>query len=193
MGTYPIFLELEGRPCLVIGGGPVARRKASALISCGAKVTVVSPTLAADLHRLRRDGRIRWRRRGFRPSDLSGFQLAVAATDDEAVNRAAAREGRRRGVWINVVDQPELCSFILPSVVRRGRLALAVSTGGASPALAKWIRRDLQGRYGVEFGRLLKRVARVREKVKRAVPTAAGRKRLFEKALKAYLETLRRG
>ncbi len=193
MATYPIFLELQGRPCLVIGGGVVAYRKAAALLRCGARVTVAAPAASAGLKRLARSRRIRWRGRRFLPGDLKGIELVIAATDDPAVNGPASREARRRGIWINVVDQPGLCSFILPSVVRRGRLVLAISTGGASPALAKWIRKDLQARYGPEFGRLAARMAGARGRVLQAVPSSARRRRLFEKALRAYLDVLQAG
>ena len=193
MPYYPLFLELKDRPCLVIGGGPVAFRKAAALLRCGAKVTVVSPEFSAGLKRLARGRKVRWKGRRFRPADLDGMDLAVAATDDETINRSAAREAKRRGIWINVVDRPALCSFILPSVVRRGKLALAISTGGASPALAKWIRRDLKSRYGPGFGQLLDRAGAARPGVQRKVRGTTGRKRLFEEALNAYLRVLRRG
>ncbi len=191
MAHYPLFLELQNRSCLVIGGGAVAFRKATALLSCGAKVAVVAPELSAGLKRLARRGKVRWKKQPFRPADLAGMELAVAATDDQKVNLLAAREARRRGVWINVADQPALCSFILPSVVRRGKLALAISTGGASPALAKWIRKDLEKRYGPELGRLLTRAAAARDRVHRDVRGPAARKQLFEKALKAYLQVLK--
>lgn len=191
MATYPLFLELKARPCLVIGGGPVAFRKASALLACGARVTVVAPELSAGLRKLVRARKARWKPRRFRAGDLAGVELAVAATEDEEVNRFAAQEARRRRVWINVADRPTLCSFILPSVVRRGKLVLAISTSGASPALAKWIRKDLQIRYGPELSRLLSGAAVARRKVQERVRSAAARKRLFETALKAYLQVLK--
>ena len=169
----------------------MAFRKTAALLHCGARVTVVSPDLSAGLKRLARQKKIRWEAHPFRPADLAGKELAVAATNDEAANRAAAREARRRRIWINMVDRPELCSFILPSVVRRGKLVLAISTGGASPALAKWIRRDLEARYGPEFGKLLSQAAAARRKVHRNLPGPAARKRILEKALKAYLQVLK--
>lgn len=187
---YPVFLDLERRPCLVVGGGAVALRKAKDLLAAGAKVRVVSPRLAAGFQPLVRTGRVVWVRRVFRPTDLKVGGLVVAATDEERVNRQAAREARRRGSWINVVDQPARCSFIVPSVVRRGELRLAISTGGASPALARWIRTDLERRYGPDIQRFLKAAMRVRPQVQAKVPGPALRKRLFEKALKAYFEAL---
>jgi len=175
----------------VIGGGPVAFGKTAALLRCGAQVSVVSPELSAGLKRLARERKVRWKGRRLKACDLDGMELVVAATADPQVNLLAAREARRRQLWINVVDQPKLCSFILPSVVRRGKLTLAVSTGGASPALAKWIRKDLGARYGPEFGKLLIRAAGARKGVHQRVYGAAQRKRLFEKALKAYLQVLK--
>jgi len=187
---YPIFLELKSRPCLVIGGGEIAYQKAKALVTCGALVCVVSPTLGAGLKRLLKIRKISWERHLFKPGDLRGRQLVVAATNQQPVNQRASRLAQRDGIWINVVDQPELCSFIVPSVVRRGKLVMAISTGGISPALAKWIRKDLQGRYTAEFGKLLQGMAQVRGQIKRKVPGFKRRKQLFEKALQAYFQAL---
>ncbi len=191
MSYFPLFVELEEYPALVVGGGRVALGKARQLRAFGARVTVAAPALAPGLARLARERKVRWLRRRFRPGDLGRARLAVAATDEQAVNESVSRLARRKGIPVNVVDQPALCSFIFPSVVRRGRLVIAVSTGGASPALAKWIRRDLQRRYGAEFGRSLAVMARARKQVKKEVP-AARRKALFEKALRAYLQILDR-
>ena len=169
----------------------MAFRKAEALLRCRAKVTVVSPELSTGLKRLARDRKVHWKARRLKACDLDGMELVVAATDDQEVNERAAREARRRHVWINVVDQPGLCSFILPSVVRRGKLVLAISSGGASPALAKWIRRDLEQRYGANFKRLVGPAAAVRGRVHKRIRSPAERKQLFEKALKAYLKVLK--
>lgn len=192
MAYYPAFLELDHRPCLVIGGGAVACRKTKALLVCGAKVRVVSPKLTSDFRRLIRQGKVRWRKKRFQPSDLKGAQLVVAATEDQSVNKEAAHAARKRCLWINVVDQPGLCSFIVPSVVRRGRLTLAISTGGASPALSKWIRRDLERRYGPEFKRLVSRMAKMRGGVLEKIRGVRHRKALFEKALQAYFKVLKK-
>lgn len=189
---YPVFLDLRGRSCVVIGGGAVALRKTNDLRACGATLSVVSPRVVAGLKKLAGRGAIRWRKGTFRPSDLAGADLAVAATDNASVNERAAREARRRRIWINVVDQPALCSFIVPAVVRRGKLTLAVSTAGVSPALAKWIREDLERRYGPEIKQLLESAAKIRRQVQEKVPTPALRKRLLEKALKAYFEVIQR-
>lgn len=190
MAYYPIFLELKGRPCLIIGAGAVAYQKAKTLIACGAKLSVVSPTMGEGIRELLKQGALRWKRHSFTPQDLDGVELVVAATDDQKVNEEVFRLARKKKIWVNVVDQPALCSFIVPSVVRRGKLVLAISTGGISPALAKWIRKDLESRYGFEFGKLLKAMARVRNEVKRKVPGVARRKRVFEEALAAYFKVL---
>lgn len=190
MAYYPVFLEVAQRPCLVIGGGAIAYQKAKALVGCGASVTLVSPEIGPAIRMLVRQGRVRWRRRRFRAGDLAGMELAIAATDDPSVNLAASRAARRRGIWINVVDQPRLCSFIVPSVVRRGKLAIAISTSGASPALSKWIRKDLEKRYGRELGRLLERSAKIRPAVQKAVPNYNQRKKLYEQAIAAYFNVM---
>ncbi|MBI3616234.1 MAG: bifunctional precorrin-2 dehydrogenase/sirohydrochlorin ferrochelatase [Candidatus Omnitrophica bacterium] len=193
MSYYPIFLKLEGRPCLVIGGGQVAAQKAKALAACGAKVTVVSPRSGAGITRLIRRKKVIWRSHRFKPGDLKGAELVVAATDEQAVNELAYRLAVRRGIWINVVDQPVLCSFIVPSVVRRGKLEIAVSTSGVSPALSKWIRKDLEKRYGPEFERLVDAMGKVRRRVMAKVPGVARRKAVFEKALRAYFRVINEG
>ncbi|MBI1953585.1 MAG: bifunctional precorrin-2 dehydrogenase/sirohydrochlorin ferrochelatase [Candidatus Omnitrophica bacterium] len=190
MAYYPVFLELKGRLCLVVGGGEVAYRKAHSLAGCGAKVEVVAPKLHPGLRRLAERKKIRWVRGLFRQAHLKGADLVIAATDEARVNTAASAWARKRGLWINVVDRPSLCSFIVPSVVRRGKLVFAVSTGGASPALAKWIRRDLQARYGPEFKGLLAAIAKVRGKVQRRVLGLRQRKKLFEEALAAYFRVI---
>lgn len=189
---YPVFLDLRDRSCVVIGGGAVALRKTKDLLACGAKVSVVSPRVVAGLKKLAGRKAVRWRAKTFRPSDLAGADLAVAATDDASVNERAAREARRRRIWINVVDQPAFCSFIVPAVVRRGKLTLAVSTAGVSPALAKWIRRDLEQRYGPEWKQTLAGMEQWRGKVRGRVGGVRRRKKLFEEALEAYIRTLQK-
>ena len=144
---YPVFLDVRGRTALVVGGGAVAERKAAGLARAGACVRVVAPTVTAGLEAHARDGLVDLRRRAFRENDVEGVFLVYAATDDAAVNEAVYAEAEARGVPANVVDDPAHCSFIVPSVVRRGPLQLAVSTSGAAPALAKRLRRELEGRF----------------------------------------------
>jgi siroheme synthase-like protein len=144
MGLFPLFVELAGRPCLVIGGGGVATRKVDGLLAVGARVTVISPDISGALAMLVDERRIRHEARRYAPGDLHGFVLAFAATDDGSINGAVAAEGRHRGVWVNAADDPAHCDFILPSVLRRGALTVAVSTGGASPALARVVREEIE-------------------------------------------------
>ena len=162
MTYYPIFLELEGRPCLVVGGGAVAQRKVEGLLGAGARVTVVSPRLCNGLEALRRQGRVEHIAREYTPGDLAGFALAVVATDDGSVNETVAREGRERGIWVNAVDDPANCDFIVPSVTRRGDLTVAISTGATSPALARKLREELEEFLDDGYGLLLVLAAEVR-------------------------------
>lgn len=155
---FPAFLDVSGKRCLVIGGGPVARRKARALARCGAQVTVVAPEIRGTFGR---EKNITWRRRAFSAAVLTGGGLpwlVMAATDNKALNRRVFRLCERRRVWVNVADHPKLCRFILPSVVRRGALTLAVSTSGASPALAKFVSRRLRREFGPAYAELARRL-----------------------------------
>lgn len=142
--AYPVMLDLVGHACLVVGGGAVAARKVEGLVEAGARVTVVSPSLTQRLLRLATDAQLRWRPREYAPGDVDGFVLAMVATDDAAVNAAVAAECRERGVLINCADDPAHCSFILPSVLKRGSLTVTVSTGGASPTMARLVREELE-------------------------------------------------
>jgi len=140
MAFYPIFLELAGREVLVVGAGKVGLRKIRGLLEAGARVTVVAPRAEAELVRLG----VRWRRRGFRKTDLDGKVLAFTATDDRRVNHRVAVEARRRGIPVNVADAPGECDFIVPARMRSGNLQVAISTGGQSPRLAAELRRKLE-------------------------------------------------
>lgn len=167
MGYYPVFLELTGRPAVVIGGGPVAERKVEGLLATGAAVTVVSPALGTGLETLASEGKIRHIRRHYRRGDLADSQLAFAATGDRDVNAAVAREGRERGVWVNAADDSAHCDFILPGVVRRGELVVAVATGGSSPALARAIREELEAHFTEDYVLLTEVVTEVRQELRR--------------------------
>ena len=166
MGYYPIFVELTGRPCLVIGGGAVAERKVEGLLAVGASVTVISPTLSAGLQALAEEGRIRYVGREYGSGDLVGYQLVFVATDDGAVNEAVARDGRERGVWVNAADDPAHCDFILPSVLRRGELVVAVATGGSGPALSRVIREELEDYLTEDYAVLAEIAAEVRRELR---------------------------
>jgi siroheme synthase-like protein len=170
---YPVFLDLAGKHCLVVGGGSVSRRKARELVRSGARVTVVAPEVRGAFPK-----RARVLRRTFRPGDLAGKTrpwLAVAATDDRAVNRRVSELCLRRGVWCNVVDDPALCGFIAPAVARRGVLTFAVSTRGASPALAGFAARRLKTLFGPEYAALARRLGRLRPLLRRIPMKRRGR------------------
>ena len=164
---YPVFLNLQGRKCLVAGGGQVALRKASALLEHGADVTVISPRLCAGLRKLADNGRIKVINRAYHPGDMKGVQVAIVATSNRAVNTGAAEEAKKRGILVNVVDDPVLSDFIVPAIMRRGSLAIAVSTSGKSPALARKIRSRLEEEFGKQYAQLVLVVEQVRRQVKR--------------------------
>ncbi len=162
LSYYPVFLSIRGKRCVVIGGGVVALRKVRALLDCSAKVTVVSPTIHPGLAQLAEAGRISPIRREFKPGDLAGAVIAIAATDERAINQKVSDEARDRGVLVNVVDSSEQSDFIIPSFFRRGDLTIAVSTAGMSPALARKIRTKLEGLLGEEFALVLSIIGDVR-------------------------------
>jgi precorrin-2 dehydrogenase/sirohydrochlorin ferrochelatase len=188
---YPVFLDLRGKDCLVVGGGKVAERKVLSLLRAGADVRVVSPKLTARLEKEKSSGRVRHSSRGFRKSDLKGAFLVIAATDSEEENRKVSEA---KDMLVNVVDRPELCSFIVPSTVRRGPLQLAISTSGASPAMARAIREELEELYGPGFGAYLKHLEAVRAKAVREIKDRKAReRRLKGLASRDIIKKLRKG
>lgn len=167
MRYYPVCVDMAGRACLVVGGGAVAERKASGLLESGARVTVVSPALTARLEAWAREGQIRAIRRGYEPGDLADQSLVFVATDDGAVNAAVAADARAAGVLINAADDPAHCDFIIPAVLRRGALTVAVSTGGASPALSRAVRDELETHFDREdYASLLEVAADARARLR---------------------------
>ena len=156
MGYIPIFLDVTGRECVVVGGGEVAERKVEALLNAGAHVTVVSPHLSRSLDSLAAHGLVTHIARDYEHGDIRGCVLVYAASDDPKLHRELVAEARALGIPINVVDVPELCTFISPSVVNRGDLQIAISTGGASPAFAARLRRALEDQFGTEYALTLK-------------------------------------
>lgn len=165
MKTYPLFALIEDRPCLVVGGGTVGERKVQDLLTAGARVTVVSKVLTPRLSELVAAGHIHFIQGDFSPHYLDGMTLVVGATDDQRVNRQVSAAAQARNVLVNIVDAPELCTFIVPAQVRRGSLTIAVSTGGASPALARQVREELEQLFGPEYGRYLRLLQSVRNQV----------------------------
>lgn len=188
MGFYPAFLNLSKKECLVVGGGRLALHKTQDLLSAGARVTVVAPRVLPGFDGLKE---VRVIRRVFRPGDLSPAPwLVVAATDDEALHGRISALCRSRRVWVNVVDRPPLCDFIVPSVVRRGPVTFAVSTGGLSPAVAKVLGAEIRRRFGPEVGRLAAVLKGLRAEILR-VPLPARRKILKGLVTRAWLKQFR--
>ncbi|MBI5166156.1 MAG: bifunctional precorrin-2 dehydrogenase/sirohydrochlorin ferrochelatase [candidate division NC10 bacterium] len=191
---YPMMVDLAGRKCLVAGGGAVAERKASILLSFGADVVVVSPELSPGLKKLADEGKLKHLPRGYRREDLEGTFLAIGATDDREINGQLARDARAEGVWANVVDSPQDCNFIVPSIVTRGDLLIAISTGGKSPALAKKIRQEMEEIYGEEYAELLEILGELRAQVLREVQDPVLRQGILEGAVNSnLLERIRAG
>ncbi len=172
---YMACLDLEGRSCLVVGGGRVALEKASGLVGCGARVTVVAPEIDAGFAALD----VELLQRAYHTVDLEGRLLVVAATSEPAVNRQVFADAESRSLLCNVADVPELCSFILPAVHREGPIAIAISTGGASPALAQRIRDEAAERYGPEYAELARRLEELRPWAKENLPTYEARRDFF--------------
>jgi uroporphyrin-III C-methyltransferase/precorrin-2 dehydrogenase/sirohydrochlorin ferrochelatase len=173
---FPASLKVGGERCLVVGGGAVALRKARALRRAGARVVAVGPAFSPGFARI-----AELVRRPFRASDVRGAALVVSATDDPGVNRAVHAACRRRGIPVNVVDVPELCTFIVPSVVRRGPVTVAVSTGGLSPSLAQALRREIQRLLPASLGPLARRLGRERRRLLRFLPASPARTRLLKR------------
>ena len=167
MSYFPIYLDIARRRCLVIGGGAVAERKIANLLEAGAEVTVLSPDVTENIARWSKQNLLLLKARRYRDGDLAGFELAFVATDDAAANSAAFREGRNGGVWVNAADDPAHCDFILPSVLRRGDLTVAVSSGGNSPALARTVREELELYFTQEYEALAQLASEARRELQR--------------------------
>lgn len=165
---HPIFLDLRDRPVVVIGGGEVAERKIAALLESGARVTVISPAVTEGIRGHAEAGRLRVELRPYRAGDLRGARLAYAATGDAALNRAVREEADNAGVWLNVADEPALCDFFAPAVVRRGDLTIAIGTEGASPALAARLREHLEQNLGTQYADLVEKLGLIRARYRAA-------------------------
>ena len=178
---YIACLRLSGRRCLVIGGGEIGLEKVEGLLACDGVVTLIAPTAEPELEEYAREGSIRWEQRSYAgASDLEGTFMAIAATDETDVNIAVYEDAERRAMLVNIVDVPPLCNFILPAIVRTGPLAIAISTAGASPALAKRIKREIEGQFGEPYARLAVLLNEVRGWAKGTLPTYQDRKEFFE-------------
>jgi precorrin-2 dehydrogenase/sirohydrochlorin ferrochelatase len=177
---YIACLRLKGRSCLVVGGGEIGLEKVEGLLACDGDVTVVAPEVESALRALAHEGSIRWEQREYRAEDLEGRFMVIAATNDSEVNIRVFDDAERRAMLVNVVDVPPLCNFILPAIVRTGPLAIAISTAGASPALAKRMKREVSELFGEEYARLAVMLNDARGWAKGTLPTYQGRKAFFE-------------
>ena len=187
MRYYPIYLDVKDRKCLVVGGGAVGTRKVETLLECGAKVTVVSIDASEKLKKLSNSGLIRLKERAFQTDDLEGVFLVFGATDDEDLNIKVHTAAERRRVLCNIADRPEACNFILPSIVSRGDLTIAISTSGKSPAFAKKLRKQLEAQFGDEYAEFLKLMGAIRKKLLSKDHEPEAHKHLFERLIETDL------
>jgi precorrin-2 dehydrogenase/sirohydrochlorin ferrochelatase len=182
---YPMMVDLTSRRCLVVGGGKVATRKIKGLLEFNAEILVVSPTVTEQIHSWVQSGKIAWRSGLYQKKDGENCFIVVAATDDPEVNHQVYLDAKERGQWINVVDQPAYCNFHVPSIVRRGKLTLAISTQGASPSLTKQIRRELSNLYGEEYALFLSIAEEMRSYIQDRVPDRSKRESIFKMMINA--------
>lgn len=179
MSLFPIFLKLANRPCTVIGAGHLAESKIESLQAANAQITVIAPEASERIQSLAAAGEIQYHQRPYADGDLTGSFLVVAATNVPAVNRAVFREATEKSVLCNAVDDPPFCDFYFPSVVRRGDLQIAISTAGASPALAQKIRKDINAQLPLDAGEWLADLGNLRREVVAAEPLNDERKWLL--------------
>lgn len=179
MSLYPVFLKLEGRKVLIVGGGNIAEQKIEGVLRSATDVTVVAPQITDRIRTWVREKRVRYVAGEYRQGMTRGYFLVIAATDSESINRAVYEEARSAGALANAVDDPDYCNFYAPAVVNRGDFQIAISTGGASPALAQHIRRELEEKYGVEYGPWTGWLGRARQALRQALPRGENRKQLI--------------
>ncbi|NLK52930.1 MAG: bifunctional precorrin-2 dehydrogenase/sirohydrochlorin ferrochelatase [Syntrophomonadaceae bacterium] len=191
---YPIYLRLKDVKCLVIGGGQVAERKVNSLLEAGARVRIVAPKITETLQEKFNQGEVEYASRLYQTIDLddleTGKSLVFVATDDPVVNHQVYREGHARGLLVNVVDDPDHCSFFVPAVVRRGALCIAVSTEGKSPLLARRIREKMEGEYGPEYAEFLQLLGECRQQVLSQIADSRKRRAIFEQLVDSDLLAL---
>lgn len=185
MKYYPISLDLKDKRCVVVGGGGVAERKVRSLIACGAVVRVISPNITRGLNKLKGGNKIVHLRRGYKKGDIKGAFLVFGATSSEALNSRISHDAKKERTLVNIVDSPAKCNFIVPASINRGNLTISVSTSGASPALARFLRQRLEKDYGSEYGKFLKIMERLRHEVLEKVQDKNRRKRIFEEMVKS--------
>ncbi len=187
MRYYPVNLDIKNRKCLVVGGGFVGTRKIITLLECGAAVTVVSPVITEKLAELADNRYIEWRKRHYHTSDIDGMFLIIGATDDEELNRRIHKDAEHLNKLCNIADRPEACNFILPSIIHRGDLIIAISTSGKSPAFAKYLRQKLEKEFGTEYADFLKLMGAIRKKLLSEEHAPEAHKSIFEQLIESGL------
>ncbi len=190
MDYLPLFFKLTGQPCLIVGGGEIAFRKTSTLRQAGAKVTIVSPKLSGSLSELHQQAQIEWWQKAFGPEDVEGFTLVISATSTRAVNEQVYQAAQTRNIPVNVVDCPELCSFIFPAIIDRSPIVAAISSGGASPVLARLLRVKLEALIPPGYGSLARLANRFRQQVKQAIADGDQRRHFWEEVLQGEVADL---
>ncbi len=183
MQYYPIFLDIRGRNCLVVGGGDVGTRKVEMLLKCGASITVVSMDTTKELKRLAEDQRITLITRAYRSSDLDNRFLLIGATNDEGLNQQLSMDAEKKNLLCNIADRPAACNFILPAIVAQGDLVLAISTSGKSPAFAKKLRKDLEKQFGKAYAIFLDLMGAIRNRLLLEKHAPEQHKPLFQKII----------
>jgi len=191
MGWYPLFLKMDGAPCLVVGGGKVALRKIVSLLESGALVTALAPQFDSAIEDLaaRSDGQLTLKRAAYEKRDLAGLALVIAATDQRDTNELVAEDAQRAGVWVNVVDEPDLCTAQAAAVARRGALQIAINTGGACPALAAALRAEIEAAYPEWYAALAEALGRLRPWLLERCEDGATRKRVLSALVSAESRT----
>ena len=187
MKYYPVHLKIQSRNCLVVGGGSVGTRKVAMLLECGGNVTVVSPAITRQLEDLASSRLIKLRKRSYQTGDLDGMFLVIGATNDERLNRQISSDADRLNTLCNIADRPEVCNFILPSIVHRDDLVITISTSGKSPAMAKKLRKMLENQFGKEYGKFLQLMGAVRKKLLSQAHEPEAHKHIFERLIASDL------
>ncbi len=187
MRYYPVHLDINNRNVLVVGGGSVGTRKVKTLLDCGARVTVVSPEVSRQLRELAASGNIILAERSYQSEDLNDVFVVIGATDDQKLNQQISSDADRLNTLCNIADRPEVCNFILPSIVQRDDLVITISTSGKSPALAKKLRKTLENQFGEEYGTLLQLMGAIRKKLLQQAHKPEAHKPLFEQLINSDL------
>jgi siroheme synthase-like protein len=191
---YPIYIDIEDRNVLIVGGGTVCARKAETMMRYGGRVTIVSPAITDEIAAWERDEALSVHRKKYEEADLHGASIVIASTDDPCVNARVARDCRRRKIPVNVVDVTHLCEFIVPAIIEKGSIQIAISTGGKSPALGRTLKEDLQRTIGPEYAEVNDILGTLRKSAKSVLPTDVDRKRFFDGIIAAgVLDLLRDG